>query len=65
MIKAINHVQLKHFAIQNDLDLEDLLKEVDQMHPQYMFQLTSVFEEILEKAQIPDKPDSDLEQYLR
>ena len=65
MIKAMNYVQLKHFAIQNNLDLEDLLKEVEQMHAQYMFQLTKIFEEILEKAQNPDKPDSDLEQYLK
>lgn len=60
MIKAMNYVQLKHFALKNNMDLEVLLKEVEQMHAQYSFQLTKSFKEIIEKAQNPDKPDFDI-----
>ncbi|MEM6894482.1 MAG: hypothetical protein AAF554_12385 [Bacteroidota bacterium] len=60
MIKAMNYIQLRHFASKNNMNLELLLKEVEQMHAKYAFALTKSLEEIIEKAQNPDNSDFDI-----
>jgi len=64
MTKALQYVQLKELAKQQDQDLEELLKDVDKMYAQYVYQGTNAFEKIIQKTHDPDKPDSWIQDLL-
>jgi len=57
MIKAMQYVQLEFFAKENNIELEPIIKRVDQMFAQYIFDLEKKHKDIINKALDPDESD--------
>lgn len=64
MLKAMQYVQLEYLAKNNNIELESIMKNVDKMFAQYVFDLDKKVEEIINKSLNPDELDSDLKDFF-